>query len=471
MGLVTSEANHMRKSHRVNLPITVQIADVSYECKDWSMTGIGLDGYTEKLETDQIVESKVILPMVDSVLALNVKLKFKRGYATHSGFEFTDLSPQVRRVLRQYIELAVEGKLDNLEDMAGVLTTPALDTPLENALTLSDVEQDAMARHFASGSRVAITAGVLFLCLLLGTLFYSTIYRVSGTGLVGGTLLRVRAPAAGTISHLVVTQDAVVKKNAPLFSIMSNTQENKINEIRAKIAQIIRQKNDVGHEVQIPSGSLAKELAAAVRMRQGEYQQAKKLYAQRILSIKDFHYVADQLSNARIAYTRNAKNEQIRLGTSTEDRLKKIKALDLDLVSANTQLTYLTNHSANVHAINDGHIFHIDALEGTYVNAGDVVMVMETDVVPDILMKLEKYDAIKVHVGMPATIVLPFNGKKLQATISAIGYNAVYGQSTPTQDVSLNETLIKLELVDHSIRLPANAHVKVWIKTFKWPWA
>jgi len=470
MGLVTTEANHMRKSHRVDLPITVQIGDISYKAKDWSMTGIGVDGYAEKLEQNQIIESKIILPMVGSVLALNVKLKFKRGFSTHSGFEFTDLSPQVRRVLRQYIELAVEGKLDNLEDMVGVLTTPALDTPLENALTLSDVEQDAMTRHFKSGSRIAITAGILFALMLLGTLFYSTTYRVSGMGLVSSTLLRVRAPAAGIVHQLTVAQDEYVKKNTPLFSIMSNTQQNKINEIKSKIIQINQQKKDVTHEIPIPSGQLTEELAAAVRMRQSEYKHASTLYAQHVLSIKDFHYVAEQLSNARIAYARNAKSEQIRLGTSEGDRLNKIKVIDLDLTLANTQLTYLTNHSANVHALHDGRVFHIDAQEDTYVNAGDIVMVMETDTVPDVLIQLKNYDTIKVHVGMPATIELPFNGKKLQAIISAIGYNAVYGESTPTQEGSLNETLIKLELLDRSIRLPANARVNVWIKTFKWPW-
>lgn len=470
MGLVTTEANHMRKSHRVVLPITVQVGDVSYKGRDWSMTGIGLDGYTEKLEKDQIIEAKVILPMVDSVIALNVKLKFKRGSATHSGFEFTDLSPQVRRVLRQYIELAVEGKLDNLEDLVGVLTSPALDTPLENALTLSDVEQDAMARHFKSGSRIAITAGTLFLLMLLGTLFYSTTYRVSGTGVVSSNLLRVRAPAAGIVNQLTVKQDEYVKKNIPLFSIVSSIQQNKVNEIRSKIIQIIRQKKDVGHEMPISSGQLTEELAAAVRMRQREYKHANTLYAQHILSIKDFHYVSDELTNARIAYARNAKTEQVRLGLSEGNRAKQMRALDLDLTVANTQLTYLTNHPASVHAIHDGRIFHIDAQEDTYVNAGDIVMVMETDTTPNIIIKLDNHDALKIQVGMSATVELPFNGKKLQAIISAIGYNAIYGQSTPTEEVSLNETLIKLELLDHAVRLPADARVKVWIKTFKWPW-
>ncbi len=190
MGNITTESNQMRKSHRVDLPLTVQIDGVSYKTKDWSMNSIGILDLTEDLEAGQVIESQCMFPMIDSMIVLNIKLEFKRRFKNCYGFEFIGLSPQVHRVLRQYIELVMEGKLNGLEDVVSVLTMPMLDTPLEDALTLSDEEEGVMAKHFKSGSTVAIVGGVFFLFILLATLFYNTSYRVDGIGVAGETLQR-----------------------------------------------------------------------------------------------------------------------------------------------------------------------------------------------------------------------------------------------------------------------------------------
>jgi len=467
MGNITTESNQMRKSHRVDLPLTVQIDGVSYKTKDWSMNSIGILDLEEDLEAGQVIESQCMFPMIDSMIVLNIKLEFKRRFKNCSGFEFIGLSPQVHRVLRQYIELAMEGKLNGLEDVVSVLTMPMLETPLEDALTLSDEEEGVMAKHFKSGSTVAIVAGVFFLFILLATLFYNTSYRVDGIGVAGETLQRERAPAAGIISNLSGIEGTFVRKGELLFSVIGSTDADKVRQIQFKIAQLSLQKKGIKKGAR-SSVRLSAELEARVRAQQEAYNKANALYAQHIISSKDINRIAEQLQNARIAYARNEQARHLRLDDPDG------KQLSLQLQAYKKELDQFVDNRASIKAPVDGRIFHIDVQEGSYVNAGDIVMVMEADVTPDIVLKLQNFDAIKVHVGMPATIELPFNGKKLQAVVYAIGYNAVYGTSSPTQEVSLNETLIKLQLSDFSIRIPANTRVKVWIKTFEWakhlPW-
>jgi len=433
MGLMTTEANHMRKSHRIDLPISVQVGGLVYKARDWSMTGIALDSYKEPLQAEQVVDANLLLPMNASALILNVKLKFKRQMKTFAGFEFVDLQPQVRRVLRQYIELAVDGKLDNLEDMVGVLTTAAIDSPLDNALTLSDVEQDSMIEHFKNGSRAAIAMGVVLFVVIVSSLLYTTNYRVSGTGMVSNTLQAMRAPVAGLVQGLQLKRGATVKAGETVFYV---------NPVLQQTASSISYRGQSNEQ-------LTHELAKAVRAQEREYAKVKKLYAKHIVSLKDVNYIAAQLRKSRIAYARFT---------------------GVDYGSKVTHVDAVVNQTLPVQAVKDGRIFSIDIDQGLYVNAGDVVLVMEVDVTPDIIYKVKNYDAIKIHVGMPATIKLPYNGEKMEAVISAIGYRAVYGKSTPTAEASMNETLIKLELKDTNVRLPANTRVNVWIKTFEWPW-
>jgi len=435
MGLLTTEANHMRKSHRIDLPISVQVGDVTYKALDWSMTGVALDGYSEPLKMDEVVEANLRLPMNASALILQVNLKFKRQSKAFSGFEFVDLPPQVRRVLRQYIELAVDGKLDNIEDMMGVLTTATIDSPLESALTLSDIEQDSMLEHFKTGSRTAIIAGVALFLIIVGSLFYTTNYRISGTGMVSSTLLSFRAPLPGIVQDLNVMPGEMVKGGEKLFSIM----EIDYRTGRAKPLKPAVHQND----------QLDRELAAAVEQQQADFTKVKQLYAKHIVSLKDLNYIHSQLRRARIAYARYA---------------------GVDDGSAITPLESEVRANSEVHSIQDGHVFTIDIQDGMYVNPGDVVLVLEADTTPDIIYKVKNYDAIKIHVGMPVTVQIPYNGQKLEAAVSAIGYSAIYGETSPTQEASLNETLVKIKLKDSSIRLPANTRVNVWMRTFQWFW-
>jgi len=466
MGLITVESNQMRKSHRIDLPLTVQINGISYQAHDWSMTGVSLIGFTEDLEPNQIIPSKCALPMVDSMIALNINLKFKRHLEGFSGFEFTDPSPQVRRALRQYIEMAVEGKLDNLGDVVGMLTMPtALDMSLPDALTPSDLDADNMNRHFKSGSRLAIIIGILFLVVLLTTLFYNTTYRVGGVGEVSNTLQRVRAPAAGIISRMTLKPGDPVRKGMLLLSVVNTDRRGHIDALRLSIKQLVLQRKKLAQDKGNPASQLTDELAATIRARRADYDKAKLLYAQHILSLKDFNYIGSQLQNARIAYARNTQGNRLQ----TRNAEDKLGPLDLQLVNAREQLRQIMDHSASIVSPVNGHVFSLDAGEGSFVNAGEIVMVLAADTTPDVLLKVPNYDAVKIHVGMPAIVAVPSSGQTLQARVSAIGYSAVYGQSTPSEEASLNDTLIRLKLLNPSTRVPPNTRVNVWIKTFQWP--
>ena len=88
---------------------------------------------------------------------------------------------------------------------------------------------------------------------------------------------------------------------------------------------------------------------------------------------------------------------------------------------------------------------------------------LQTLVVPGKAYSLD--DALKLKLGMPATVYVPFEDRRYLATVSAVGLAAVNAASLPTMEGGLNETLIKLEFDDKRVRLPANARVNVWVRT------
>jgi multidrug resistance efflux pump len=153
-------------------------------------------------------------------------------------------------------------------------------------------------------------------------------------------------------------------------------------------------------------------------------------------------------------------NRTASLGAS--DQLGRMR---LDLAAKKLLLSRQASDQTVV-APRKGKVFAVDKVAGEYVSARDPVVLLESDVTPSVVLRLPNDDALKLKLGMPATVYVPFEDRRYPATISAIGLAAVNAASLPTMEGGLNETLIKLEFEDKKVRLPANARVNVWVRTF-----
>jgi multidrug resistance efflux pump len=118
-----------------------------------------------------------------------------------------------------------------------------------------------------------------------------------------------------------------------------------------------------------------------------------------------------------------------------------------------------------------GKVFQVDRQAGEFVAAHDPVVLLETDVTPSVLLRVPNDDALKLKLGMPATIYVPFEDRKYGANVSAIGLAAASASAAVTQEGGLNETLVKIDFDDKRVRLPANARVNVWIRNPSLPWS
>jgi multidrug resistance efflux pump len=463
--VVTREPNSKRKSLRVAIPLYVEISGVTYGVSNWSTTGIGVVGLASVPEPGEVVPARISFPMLESTLTIAVELAFRARHEEVFGFDFHDLSARNKRVLRHYIELSVDGKLGDVEDIVAVALSPATTSPIELPLNLSQPGPYGTLQTFRKRNFAAVGLGLAVMAAVASLLFYNFAYKIEGTGFVSGSIDRVTANYDGRLAKMLAKPQSFVEANAPLFTVENpaiNALKTEVELMEQQLALMSREQKRV---LQVRLGAeagLLSSLKQDAGAREQELANARKLFERGVISQVDLMKVASDVSDQRNTYLRQVAEGASRTASfESSDQLARMR---LELV-AKKMLLAREASDQTVRAPRKGKVFAVDKVAGEYVSARDPVVLLESDVTPSVLLRLANDDALKLKLGMPATVYVPFEDRRYPATISAIGLAAVNAASLPTMEGGLNETLIKLEFDDKRVRLPVNARVNVWVRT------
>lgn len=478
MSLITSELNYARKSHRVDIPLYVEIDGESYRAQDWSVSGIGLKVEKEhQFAVGDTIKARCVLPMQDAIVAIQVKLLCKNIQGGIVGFEFLDLGAKNKRVLRHYIEMAVDGRIDNVEDLVGIITAPNVNSPIDEALSLTDLEAGSLTKQFRTRSYLSIGVGVVFFLAVLWAMFYTTSYRIEGVGVVAGNVLRVTAPADGKIANVYVDEEKPVKKGDQLFLLSNPDLDAEIRRIQVVLnelekAQSQYAKQDDPNSPRVNSLSLLKALESQYLSKRAAYQEAEALYAERLINRKELSAIERQMRSAFVAYVherdRYAGRDSLQRAIlqNSLNGEEGITQHDIDLMKVELNRLQRKRGQQLVTAPVNGRLHNISYNEDLFVKAGDVVALVEEDKLPYVILRLKNEEAIKISVGMPAELNIPILNSNFEGRVTDIGYSAIKADASLTQEGSLNDTLIKVVFNDQGVRLPPQARVQVWIRTF-----
>jgi len=463
MSMLTREFNYMRKSQRVDIPLLVQIDGHLYETADWSMTGVGVIDFKEEIEPGTQIDGKLILPIVGASITINVKIICRNVREGKVGFEFIDLSNNHKRVLRHYIELSIEGKLDNIEDLFSDFSAPDIETPIQEALNITEEEQTSLLRKFRSRAFLTLFAGVVLLGYISLTLLYNFIFVQQAVGVASGDLVQIPASANGTLKKNYVKVGDQVHVNDILFDINENDLLNDLKKNQEQIAQqtkLLEQLNESA-EVQ-KSSNLLDLLKEQYEKKEHEYKNAQELYSKNIISIKDYQFVENSLSTSRINYIRELESRERSEGLSEE----KHSVLTLNLDTLKTERTMLRKQleELRIKSPINGVVFTVDHFSGEYLTSNDIVVTLATRQNPFILFKIPSMQSGKTHLGMKSKVYSYETGESYEGVVSSIGYSAINPRSTLLQEVSLDQTVIKVDLVGNNIEIPLNSRVQVWVK-------
>jgi len=149
--MATIESNQMRRAHRVTVPLTIVINKQAYRAKNWSMTGAGIEDFVPDMEIGETIDASIVLAMQDAKLEISVTLELKVKREDSSGFEFIKLSEKNKRILREFLELSIEGRLDQTDALISIYNEPIVDTPITESIVLSDAEESTLKQLFKKG--------------------------------------------------------------------------------------------------------------------------------------------------------------------------------------------------------------------------------------------------------------------------------------------------------------------------------
>ena len=450
------ESNDMRRAHRVNIPIIIVIDSVPYHTKDWSMTGAGIENVHREFHENETVDALIVLALKEARIEFPVTLEFKAKRNNVYGFEFLNLSQKNKRVLREFLELAIEGRLDQVDTLLGVYNEPVVDSPITETVVFSDEEESLLKRKFLKRSKLYIRLGIIFFILLILTVIYNTMYVYRSIGTVSGNFIKVTPSVSGKVSKVYVQVKDIVHPKTLLLELDNTMALNQIEIIDKKLANL-KKRYQTGHNYK------DKELLYVLRENMNKkykaYLSAVKLYKNRLIANADLQRSFDAYSLAKIRYLQEknrfageeglAKGEGSIVSLQTELELKREALLN--------KLNYMRIYSET-----EGNIYAIKAHAGNYVGSSDVVMIIETQEPSFVVCKLKQDEAVTIRRDMKVKVYSPSKDKTYRAHVEAIGNLSLNPESLITNEVSLKEVSIKVVFEDKNLKLPLNERVKLW---------
>lgn len=455
MAGIKIESNQMRRSHRIDIPIQIIVENKIYTCKNWSLTGVGIDNLDIEYEFDQVINASLLLKFSEARLEIPVVLKYKNKRDSVSGFEFIDLSESNRRVLREYLELSIEGKLENADGVIGIYNEPILDTPLKESVALSDNEMGTLEAAFKKRSRLYLTLGFSLIILIIITIFYNIQFVYRSIGVVSGNFIKISPNATGKISAIYVKVGDSVESNTLLFELDERSTVDKIEILDKKLLSLNENSS------QKPNNSaLLNILYSEKKDAQKRYNKIKSLYQNRLITLSELNREKElyQRTNIRYLQEKNRSNPNIN---------QSFVALKTNLELRRSELINNLNY-LRVFASAHGSVYAIKSNVGNHVGSGDEVMVIQTNDQPYIVCKVLKSEAINIKKAMQAEVYIPSLDKTFNAHVETLGNLSINTESMISNEVSLNEVTVKLLLDEPIDTLNLNERVKVWFHKPLW---
>ncbi|HEX2547595.1 MAG TPA: HlyD family efflux transporter periplasmic adaptor subunit [Ramlibacter sp.] len=465
--MISREANLPRKAMRVAIPLFVEIDGKNHAASDWSTTGVGISDLDRVPQDGEMVHARLSFPMLESTLLIPVQLVYRGEHDGVAGFEFHGLSPRNRRILRHYIELSLDGKLGDVDDIVAVAALPAADTPVHGPLTLggggAPLPRRGIARAFGAG-----LLGLGVIAAAAGLVWYNLTYQLEGTGFVAGSIARVTANHDGQVARLLVQPGSRVEANTPLFAVENPQLRNEVEALEQHVAQLGSEQARLAAARRQAEAGLLGAMRRDYTEREGELANARKLFESGVITQRDMMVVADRLQGMRQDYLRQVSESATR--TQSIDSSDVINRMRLELAAKKVLLARQEAERV-VRAPVRGKVFQVERQAGEFVSPQDAVVLLEADVTPSVWLRVPNDDALKLKMGMPATIYVPSDDRKYSANVSAVGLSAASANAPVTQEGGLNETLVKIDFDDKRVRLPANSRVNVWIRNPSLPWS
>ena len=124
---VRRERPDQRRHHRLTAPLYVTIGPHTLRAADWSLGGLRLEGYPDRIpELGEAVEMNIALPYQSFAISFEARGEIVRRDPRTGMFalKFTELGERELRILEHFVEELVRGSMTDIEDTIQRIDVP-----------------------------------------------------------------------------------------------------------------------------------------------------------------------------------------------------------------------------------------------------------------------------------------------------------------------------------------------------------
>lgn len=471
---IATEKNHSRQSHRVTIPLLIQFNQVTYNCHDWSVTGVGVLDFVTDAPKGTEFDAALILPIKEASLTLKVKVKLENTHDRLSGFSFIAFESKHKRILRHYIEMSIDGRVDNIEDLLSVAAAPVINSPINDALTLSDIEHSTLLKQFKLRSRIYFFAGILLFISIMTTLYYHANYQINSTGIVLGNTQTILTPNEGVVKATFVNSGAHVQTNDPLFHIQDPQKTLLLGNLQVQLEQLkqrirsIKKTNNVEFDYQ----PLLALLNARSKQYKNELDAANELFKERTITQHDLNILKERWQQSEVE---RLKEQQRFISHNSEQQRRLERDKSQFLFPLETQRDQLEQQIELlkqqvewfVRASDTGKVLALYAMEGQHLKSHEPLALLTNNTLPFIAMRINKEEVNRLKIGQAARILVLDSQQYFDGEVLFIGEQVLTSHEKVAFGETLSTTIVKI-ILHKPAQLTAFSPVEVWINTSIW---
>ncbi len=409
--MVIKESRFKRRAQRVKIPALLEVGGKVYKVSDISVLGLRVEDSIPNISPGAELLGTLILPLPDSSINLRVELIVRHIGPSWIGFEFKDLGPKKRRVIRHYIELAIEGRLGDLESLVSSLYLPEVETPVLEAISLAEEEKAGLYQRFRRHMWFWLVFGLLVILAFVIYVTYNTLFVFRTAGLVIGTPYQIASPARGVLARILVREGERVLPGRVLFEINSSELETQKRKLEQRLASLKRQLKEFPQREK-----LLKEL---LRRQEEELKRAKVLFNQGIISLKDYQFVEGNYLRLKMRWLESQKSiEKTKLLEEIEETRILLDELDR------------RREDLRVKAPVAGVVEEIMVWEGAQVQPHTPIMTLLYGK-PRIAAKIPVWEALKFDPSSPVKVYDPSRDRLFLAQVERIEQKKIESPGKP----------------------------------------
>ena len=461
------EKNSMRKSHRITIPLKIHVQNKMYDVLDWSLTGVSIsDKDTTSLKGQEFYDAVLMLGLSDASMSLRVKLRRVYHKDGKYGFEFTDLSSKNKKVLRRYLELYLDGKLEQVDDLMAVYEEPDINSAIQEPVKLNEQEKGNLEKSFLRKSLGAMLFSLLLLAGIATLLYQNFLYRYELAGTVAGNYTKIYTQSEGIIDTIHVKAGQKVKKDTLLADLNGDKILSQLKVLQSiKDARVKEKKLQASLKKNIPTIPINREVLSLKKQAVSEYygmlQNARVQFQNRLITNQEFIDIKMKYQEAKEGYALYKSQNAYPQGGTIQalQKVVNVEEVDLQILEKRRLMEEL-----RLFSLEDGIIYDVLAKSGDSVGKNDPLLTLWTYKVPQIICVLSTYKASDLKIGSKVEIVDSIDGQEFTGIVKEIK-NTSYEQDSKTPRLkSFNDVFVVIEPEKNAIVLPPHSMVKVKFK-------